>query len=391
MENERLSRISALALNGIFGYEPKFSHNLIDALGSTEKVFMLSPDERLEIFGPHSRYLPLINDEALREAEREYDRLRSLGYEVLGIYDEDYPELLRDCSDAPLALYVRSETPVAGLFNSRPMVSIVGTRDISLYGKEWCERIVGALSRAKCKPVIVSGMAMGVDITAHMAALAFGLPTVGVLPVGIEDVYPARHRVAASKIVSAEGGAMVTDYPCGTSPLAFNFIRRNRIIAGLCRATILVESKPEGGGMLTARLAAGYGRDVFALPGRIDDLRSAGCNALLREKIAEPVTDVDALPPALGLGEYHRRKAEDLESELRARFAGALGDTEMSVLVRIALAIRKLRGITYEEICEDAGIGYADVCRFCGLLETEGFINVDLMQRCSLRVLKVFR
>ena len=125
--------------------------------------------------------------------------------------------------------------------------------------------------------MIVSGLALGVDITAHAAALEGGLPTVGVSPVGIDDVYPRRHVPFVERMCATPGCALVTDYPPGTFPAAFSFIRRNRIIAGLAGSTVLIESRIKGGGMITARLAAGYGRDVFAVPGRIDDIRSQGC------------------------------------------------------------------------------------------------------------------
>lgn len=376
--------MSALALNDIFGYEPRFSHRIIDALGSPEAVFSLPEKEKLRIFGPYSKYLPALCDKSLEEAELRLAALERDGYGVISIYDDDYPALLRECEDAPMALYMRSGTPAAEVFNTRPAVAIVGTRDISLYGKEWCERIVRALSESPGKPLIVSGMAIGVDIVAHMAALGFGLPTVGVLPVGIDDVYPRRHSVAAGKICAAKGCALVTDYPPGTSATAFNFLRRNRIIAGICGATILVESRVKGGGMMTCRLAAGYGRDVFALPGRIDDVRSGGCNLLIRENIAEPVISLAELPEALGLGSVALRKKEDPTATIMARYEGRMSPEEAGCLAAFAVLIRKKRGISFDGICEETGLPYGEVARLAGILENDGLIEVDLLQRCSI-------
>lgn len=388
MDNKDLSKISAIALNNLFGYEPKFSHRITDSLGSAEAVFSLPQDELLRIFGPYNRYLSGICESTLEEASRLYERLLSQGYNVISIYEDSYPALLRDCDDAPMVLYVRSGTDPAALFNTRPAVSIVGTRDMSLYGKEWCTRIVKTLSKAPQKPLIISGMAIGIDITAHTAALDFGLPTIGVLPVGIDDVYPRRHIAAAKRIAEQEGGALITDYPPGTDAVAVNFLRRNRIIAGISQATILVESKAKGGGTLTARLASGYGRDVFTLPGRIDDLRSEGCNRLLREKIAEPIASLDGLAAAVGLGSYSRRRNADLTKEITERFSDSLERDQVENLVKLALQIKAQRGICYDELCRICNLSYSRVSTLAGLLENEGFIQTDLMQRCSINAKK---
>ena len=384
MDKDSAPLVSAIALNAIFGNEPKFSHNLIDALGSAEAVFALSDKERLELFGPYNARAARIGPEALEAARTEYERLSARGYQFLSLFDEGYPEALRSCPDAPLLLYVRSATPAAELFGRRPTVAIVGTRDQSLYGREACQRIVRALGEAPARPLVVSGLALGVDITAHAAALECGLPTVGVSPVGVEDVYPRRHAAFVERMTATPGCALVTDYPPGTVPAAFNFLRRNRIIAGLAGATVLVESRARGGGMITARLAAGYGRDVFAVPGRIDDARSQGCNQLLREQVAAPVTDPAALPVALGLGRLSRTRKAELGEAVRQRFGTALPADEVARLVAIASLVRTRRGIQFDEICRETGFGYAEVARGTGLLEEEGFLCVDLLQRCTI-------
>lgn len=384
MDKERHSKVCALALNTIFGYEPRFSHNIIDALGSAEAVFELPSEELLRIFGPFTKFLGQINGSALEEADRQYEKLTAEGIQIVGIYDDSYPGLLRDCPDAPVALYVRSATDARELFGTRPAVSVVGTRDLSLYGREWCRRIVEAISQAPSRPAIVSGLAIGVDINAHLAALDFGLPTIGVLPVGIDDVYPRRHRTIAERMAATPGCALITDYPPGTSPVAFNFLRRNRIIAGLSQATVLVESKAKGGGMMTARLAAGYGREVAALPGRIDDTRSQGCNLLLREKVAEPVVSLATLPQQLGLGAYNLRRKEGLESAVRGRLDGELPPQEVDIAVRLALAVKRTRGICFDELSAGMELEYSEICRYASLLESEGFIGIDLLQRCSI-------
>lgn len=384
MDKDILPKLSAIALNSIFGYEPRFSHRIIDALGSAEAVFQLPPEEKRRIFGPCNKYLPLINDGSLEKAEAEYSRLRDEGVQVLSIFDNAYPATLRECDDAPIALYVRSAMDISGLFNRTPAISVVGTRDISPYGKEWCCRIVRALADSGAGPSVVSGLAIGVDVTAHIMALDCGLPTIAVLPVGIDDVYPARHRLVARRISETTGCALITDYPPGTQAIAFNFLRRNRIIAGIGQATILVESKLHGGGMMTARLASGYGRDVLALPGRMDDLRSQGCNLLIQEKIAEPVPALDILPRTLGLGERITRRTVDLEQAVRKRYSSTNGEPSLEELVSTVLAIRKERGISLDGLCTSLQMDYAKVSVITGILENDGFISVDLLQRCTI-------
>ncbi|MBQ9451516.1 MAG: DNA-protecting protein DprA [Bacteroidales bacterium] len=384
MDKDISPLVSAIALNAIFGNEPKFSHHLIDALGSAEALFNLAEAERLELFGPYRPRVAQIGPQALEAARNEFERLSARGVQFLSIFDGGYPEALRECPDAPLLLYVRSITPAAELFAGRPAVAIVGTRDQSLYGRECCQRIVHALAEAPARPAVISGLALGVDITAQATALECGLPTVGVSPVGIEDVYPRRHAAFVERMVSTPGCALVTDYPPGTAPVAFTFLRRNRIIAGLAGATVLIESRLKGGGMITARMAAGYGRDVFAVPGRIDDLRSQGCNLLLQEQVAAPVASPESLPARMGLGRRRRTRTADLAAAVRDRFSPALPAGEVEQLVQIAGVIRAQRGICFDELCRETALSYAFIARAAGLLEEEGFIGIDLLQRCTI-------
>lgn len=386
MEDHRLEQLGALALNTIFGYDPKISRSIIDNLGSAHAVFNLSEERRLELFGPFRNGVDAINDGALEKAEKELDRLEAEGLRFLPSTDPAFPQALLECPDAPAGLYIRSDSGFDEIFDSRPYISVVGTRDISLYGKEWCTRIVRALAEAPCKPVIVSGLAIGVDITAHMAALAGGIPTIAVLPTGIDDVYPVRHRAAAAKIAEAPGSALITDYPPCTEPAPYNFLRRNRIIAGLGQATILVESKAQGGGTMTARLAAGYGRDVFCVPGRLDDLRSEGCNRLIREKIAEPVGQLSELCDALGLGHWHRRRKADFLEEVGRFYDGKLSIREKEAVLGAAELIRKHRGVSVDELGVLMKTGFSEASAAAGMLESDGFISRDLLGRCAINV-----
>lgn len=384
MKNIFDERASACALNRIFGYEPRYASELIGNLGSADAVFRLTENELSDILGPFSKYRGKINGSVRDEAARELSWLADNGCTFIASTEDCFPTLLRECEDAPAGLYVRSDSPPEEIFKPGECISVVGTRDISLYGKEWCPEIIGALSSVRNPPTIVSGLAFGVDICAHMAALAYGLPTIAVLPVGIDCVYPASHRVAAGKIASTAGCALITDYPPGTKAEPVNFLRRNRIIAGLSKATILVESKEKGGGTMTARLASGYGRDVFALPGRIDDIRSQGCNRLLAEKIAEPIVSVESLVQSLGIGAYNRRRKKDIREEIEKAYSGSSSPEEVKKLCSVAEAVKRSRGITPEEIGRQCGIPYEESVSMVSMLECDGFIDTDLYRRCSI-------
>ena len=386
METSKLIKVGACTLNRAFGYYPQVSHRLIDEIGSIEALFRLSERERDDLLGPFSRFQGSLSDSEVQTSIEELEDLERLGIKFLALGEPEYPAALAECPDSPAGLYVRSASPLEELFGEGPFISIVGTRDVSFYGQEWTRRIVFTLAHAQLKPVIVSGLAYGVDIMAHRAALEAGLRTIAVIPTGPEDIYPNGNRRYAEQIAGTPGCALVTDFPPGTGAQAATFLRRNRIIAGLSSATIVVESKLKGGSLITAHTAFSYGRDVWALPGRVDDIRSAGCNALLREKVAEPIADVEALPDALGLGTYNRRRKAELEEEVRDRFGGNTDKDTLEKLCKIAVCIKLNRGICIEEISEQLQLNYVETSTLVGTLETAGFIVTDLMQRCMILV-----
>lgn len=203
MDKDKLSVIGAIALNDIFGQEPQIARHIIDSLGSTHAIFELPEKDISGLFGPFSKYRGKISRKCLDKAAETYDNLNSGGCSFLSICDKGYPQLLLDCPDAPVLLYVRSTTPADEIFNRRTAISIVGTRDISMYGSDLCVRTVGALGKSGNPPVIVSGLAIGVDVTAHLAALGHSMSTIGVSPVGIDGVYPRRHEIIAEKMAAA--------------------------------------------------------------------------------------------------------------------------------------------------------------------------------------------
>ncbi len=386
MYDERTCRY---ALNRIFGFRPAAAHALIGHFGSAAGVFSADrhslPPGMADLFTGNGG----ISDRSYEEAHAGLQSVEQSGTRFVCDNEPGYPGLLRECADRPVGIFVRSRSPVTDIFpDDRIFVAVVGTRDISLYGQEWCRKLVGAIADSGEAVTVVSGLAIGTDITAHRTALEKGIPTVAVMPTGPDAVYPYRHRKDAADIESSPGSALVTDYPPGTAPLPINFMRRNRIIAGLSKATVLIESRIRGGGMMTARLAFSYNRDVLALPGRIDDERSAGCNLLLRERIADPVISCASLTDSLGL---HRSAPQEKEStddrkEIGKKYASRLCGEDLDRISEILLTIRGNRGTDIESIAETCGMSYRKALELTMLLEADGMISVDLMQRCTIKI-----
>ena len=394
--------VGMCALNKIFGYQPALGLKLLQEAGSAVALFdgkwetpgqaggdvMPGPDR-----ASHPELLAQLVPSQLEWAACELDKVRAGGFRFLTFLDEDYPQPLRECPDPPIGLYLNGTSSPAEIFGLRPMVAFVGTRDISPYGKVWCQKLVRALSEAHVPPVIVSGLALGADGIAHRTALECGLPTIGVMATGIETVYPVQHESLAMEIVRSPGGALVTDYPMGSEPVAWTFLRRNRIIAGLSRATVVVESKAKGGSLMTARFAMDYGRDVLAVPGRLDDLRSAGCNSLIHEHMAEIITSPEQLVDTLGLGGRRKHRGaggswvtsqpgDPPEKVLQAALTRKYGPG--SANIPVALAVLARRGITPEELTASLHRSYGEILSAIGTLEADGFLTTDLLRRCSL-------
>ncbi|MGO4912462.1 DNA-processing protein DprA [Leeuwenhoekiella sp. W20_SRS_FM14] len=222
------------------------------------------------------------NKEHAIEAEKELKFIETNNIEYSCFLDAEYPERLRHCIDGPILLFKRGNSDYA----NPKMISIVGTRKVTSYGMEFIKRFIEDL--APLKPVIVSGFAYGVDITAHRAALDNGLETIAVLAHGLNQIYPKVHHKYAKSLEAQ--GAFITDFWSSDNFDRTNFLRRNRIIAGISEATVVIESADKGGSLVTADIANSYNRDVFAVPGRPDDLQSLGCNNLIKSQQAQLIT-----------------------------------------------------------------------------------------------------
>ncbi len=218
----------------------------------------------------------------MKEAEKELLFADKHGVQVTSFLDKTYPKRLKHCVDSPIVLYTKGPAEL----NPLRCVSIVGTRNATRQGKELTEKVVSELAEADVS--VISGLAYGIDVAAHKAALKFGAPTVACLAHGLDRMYPKVHANVAKEIV--EKGALMTDFPIGTNPDRENFPKRNRIVAGLSDATIVIEASVKGGALITAEIANGYNRDVFAAPGRVGDKYSEGCHRFIMQNKAQLIT-----------------------------------------------------------------------------------------------------
>jgi len=267
---------------------PVIARKLISKAGSARDVFRMSRVslEKIDRIGPQlSR--SILRSTLLDKAAREIEFLERHHITALYIEDAGYPARLKECEDAPILLYARGNK---GL-NAKRALSVVGTRKASSYGKELCRSIVLDLGKRINDLSIISGLAFGIDVIAHRTALEGGIPTVAVLGHGLDTLYPHAHRETAKKICAL--GALTTDFPSGMGPERNNFLRRNRIIAGMAEATLVVESAASGGALITSQMATSYHRDVLAVPGRATDARSKGCNGLIKKNVAALVESAE--------------------------------------------------------------------------------------------------
>lgn len=259
---------------------------LLNAMGSATAVYENRHDLAAYIPEATPSLLKAVGylDEVLPRAQEEVEWAENHSVRCIGIGDPAYPQRLKQCPDAPLMLYFCGNADL----NASHMISMVGTRQITAYGKELCQSFVRELQALCPNVIIVSGLAYGVDINAHRAALQHGLPTIGVVAHGLNQIYPRLHQQTAHEMT--RNGGILTEYMSGTSIDKMNFPARNRIVAGMTEATIVVESAIKGGSLITASLALEYGREVLAFPGRIGDVCSEGCNKIIAEGQATLLT-----------------------------------------------------------------------------------------------------
>lgn len=370
MEYDEL--VYACAINRIFNYSCDKARLLVSRFARPGDVFALNRRELVELFGQNSHFVDdILNPLYLKFGQADVDWAKAHDVRLFYINDSDYPRRLRECADAPVVLYFRGNCDL----NHRRVVSIVGSRRVTPYGKKMCEEIVESFAELENPPLIISGLAYGVDITAHQAALRLGLKTVGVMATGLDTIYPSYHKNIARQM--AGQGGLVSDFPVKTSPVAINFIRRNRIIAGLADATILVESRVDGGGVITSKMASSYDREVFAVPGRADDELSAGCNILIKENCAEMVTGRNSIRESLGWKNIIK------DREISSKFLTFESDNLFKKKI-ISVLYRDQRA-NVDDLIDKTGICRGDVVLNLTELELEGRVESDLIGRYMLK------
>ncbi len=288
-----MSTLHKIALTFIKSIGPVTAKNLLAYCGSAEKVFSASRKQLLQIPGIGEKTVDaILGTNALTRAAEELIFVEKHAIEVLFFSDENYPKRLKNCIDSPILLYFKGK---ANLNHTR-IISVVGTRNATDYGRNLCRQLAEVL--APYNVLIVSGLAYGIDVTIHKECISNHIPTVGILGHGLDRLYPQLHKSVAQKMVL--NGGLLTEFPILTNPDRQNFPQRNRIIAGIADATIVVEASLKGGALITAEIANSYNKDVYAFPGRTNDLFSEGCNFLIKTNRAGLINNANDLIYYLG-------------------------------------------------------------------------------------------
>ena len=358
--------ISAIALTRISYFSLAELLELFRRVGSAEEIVAHSQHIRDLLPDASDRLTQAFTDidQALRYAESELRTAESMGVRPLVMGDDDYPSRLLECPDAPLVLYYQGSASL----NQKRVVSIVGTRRCTPYGQDLVRRFMSEL-RSLCPQVlVVSGLAYGIDICAHREALAQGYDTVGVLAHGLDDLYPPSHRLTADQMLKQ--GGLLTEFPTGTRPDRLNFVRRNRIVAGLSDATLLVESAIHGGGLITTRIADDYGRDVFAFPGAVGAPYSEGCNDLIRRQGAGLIMSAKHFVEAMGWqndAQLSEAQAQGIERQL---FPELTADEQ-----RVVAVLQRKNDLQINILSVQSGIAVGPLTALLFSLEMKGVVR----------------
>ena len=357
MEQEIPDLRDCLALWAVPGIGSVMSKRIISYSGGIQQLFKSKTDDLLRIPGIGETLAEaILHDDYYRCADEMLEFANKFNISILTWYDKDYPARLKACEDSPLVIFVKGQP----IDSSKKYLAMVGTRSATQRGQAFCRELIEEISRTHSDICIVSGLAYGIDVAAHKACVEFGVSTYGVLAHGLDTIYPTSHRNVAAEMVKM--GGLVTEFFPKTVPDKTNFVRRNRIIAGLCDATIVVESDVKGGSLITAELANSYNREIFALPGRPTDKLSSGCNKLINTSQAhliETLTDIEYV-----LGWNTQAKAIqrslfiDLDPESQEIY-NALQDNELSI----------------DEICRTVGMAMPKVSSLLLTMELNGIVR----------------
>ncbi len=332
-----------IAFASIRGMGIDLANKILDVIPSEQEFFSLSEKELRAITGSRSKLCEReYRNAQLERAKREVEFVEDSHIGITYFTDFDFPTRLLNAPDAPILLYTCGQCNL----NPSHAISIVGTRRATTYGTHFCDTLIAELSAHVPDLAVISGLAYGIDISAHRACVRHGVPTVAVQARGLNKIYPADHRNDAKAIVN-HGGMIVTDYQSQDEIHRGNFLARNRIIAALSDCTIVVESAEKGGALVTASIAQSYNRDVFALPGRTSDLYSSGCNRLIKSNKAGLITCADDLIESMRWDDAKKAK-KGIELELFPQ----LSDEEQ----KIVDLIRETGDIHINTLTEKLGI-----------------------------------
>lgn len=347
-----------IALSLIPGVGFVNAKNLLTYFGSARAIFQAKEQVLMKVPGIGSVIAGnILNQQVLNRAEAEIDFINRHRIRALFYQDEDYPLRLKQCEDAPLVLFTRGKTD----FSGDKVVAIVGTRNATEQGRRFCDELVAGMA-GRGGYCVVSGLAYGIDVAAHKACLRYGVPTIGVLGHGLDRIYPSLHRTIAEKMLA--NGGLATDFLSYTEIERPNFLRRNRIIAGLADAVIIVESAERGGALVTADIAGSYNRDVFAVPGRITDPYSRGCNELIKHNKASLIGNLDDL-------EYFMSWQPEIDSQpaLQPQLFVELTPDEQRITDAIGEKV-----LSIDEICQEVTMPAGHVSSLLLGLEFNGVV-----------------
>lgn len=357
---EDISLKHKIALGLIPGIGDINARKLVSFLGSVEAVFHEPYRNLIRIPGIGSSLASYISERSYLDiAEKEAEYVTARKIKTYFYLDNDYPFRLRQCDDSPVTFFYKGTADL----NALKILSIVGTRNATGRGKETCEKIIGELASGHPDLIIVSGLAYGIDIASHRAAISNNLQTIAVLAHGFKTMYPSIHRATAETIV--KNGGLLSDFLSDSLPERNNFIKRNRIIAGISDATLVIESGIKGGALITADIASSYNRDVLAVPGRPDDQLSAGCNNLIKTNKAALVENACDIEYSLDW------QPEKSKAPVQKSFFSELDDKEKSVFELLSAESE----MTIDAICRSLDLPVFKLSSILLQMEFKGLIK----------------
>jgi DNA processing protein len=355
-KNEELFYRIALTQAGLVG--DKTGRQLLQHFESASAIFHASRKQLLAIEGFGQKKAELLRNKIDEvKINREIAFIKKHNIAPLFINDNVYPKILRTCADAPLMLYYKGDADM----NSKKMVAVIGTRKNTDYGSRITEELVEGLQALDV--IVVSGLAFGIDIIAHRKAVQLGVSTIGVMAHGLDAIYPAQHKHITREMV--KHGGLLTEYMSGTNPDRFNFPMRNRIVAGMCDVTVVIETETKGGAMITAKLAASYNREVAAFPGRTIDKKSEGCNYLIRTNMAQMITGANDLI------EMMNWETNEQQKTIQPKLFNHLTDDE----IKITNILEGSEGMHIDEVFLKANVNTSILSSLLLMLELGGVVK----------------